>query len=65
MILSYLDIRDLDRCERVDQGWGQFFHEWMALSASTSTFRNLPKSTASTIYSTEERVMLFKKCGKD
>jgi hypothetical protein len=27
IILSYVDVQDLARCERVDQGWRQFVHE--------------------------------------
>jgi hypothetical protein len=43
----------------------QFVHEWMGTVGFYQHFPNLPKSRAITIYSTEGRVMLFKKCGKE
>ncbi|KAL3491028.1 hypothetical protein BJX62DRAFT_237628 [Aspergillus germanicus] len=65
IILSYLDVQDLAHCERVDQGWRQFVHEWMGAVGFYQHFPHLPKSTASTIYSTEGRVMLFSNCALD
>ncbi|KAJ0418787.1 hypothetical protein BJY00DRAFT_314698 [Aspergillus carlsbadensis] len=62
IVLSYLEAQDLARCERVDQGWRRFVHEWMGAVGFYQHFPDLPKSAASTISCTQGRAMVFKKC---
>jgi hypothetical protein len=62
--MSYLDVCDLARCERVDKGWRRFVHEWMGAAGFYQHFPNLPESTVNTLESTEARAAVFKACGK-
>ncbi|KAL2852096.1 hypothetical protein BJY01DRAFT_244708 [Aspergillus pseudoustus] len=60
IVLSYLDVRDLAQCERVDKGWRRFIHEWMGAVGLYQHFLDHVRSDLKTMQNAEDRAPVFK-----